>query len=113
MLYLLKYLSLGAGFLPEKCQFVRVPVITNAACESDYSGKITDSMMCAGYQGQGGKDACQGDSGGPLVCNNNGNAVIVGAVSWGFGCADPNFPGVYARVTHFLDWIKSNMVNFI
>ena len=108
-----KYFSLGAGFLPETCQFVRVPVITNAACESDYSGKITDSMMCAGYQGQGGKDACQGDSGGPLVCNNNGNAVIVGAVSWGFGCADPNFPGVYARLTHFLDWIKSNMVNFI
>ena len=56
-------------------QWVRVPAITNADCQSDYQsffddygdGEITDSMICAGYRGEGGKDACQGDSGGPLV----------------------------------------------
>ena len=57
-------------------------------------------------------DACNGDDGGPLVCNDgNDKAVIFGVVSkLGPGCADPNYPGVYSKVSHALDWIKSNMV---
>ena len=87
-----------------------MPAITNADCYSDYGGQITDSMICAGYRGVGGKDACQGDSGGPLICNDNGKAVLAGVVSWGFGCAAPQYPGVYSRVTHVLEWIQANMV---
>ena len=67
-------------------------------------------MFCAGYPGVGGKDACNGDSGGPFVCNVNNKAVIAGIVSWGEKCALPEYPGVYARVTKILDWIKDNMV---
>ena len=52
-----------------------------------------------------------GDSGGPIVCNEDGKAIISGVFSWGLGCSEPNHPGVYARVTSALDWIKSNMVN--
>ena len=67
-------------------------------------------MFCAGYPGVGGKDACNGDSGGPFVCNVNSKAVIAGIVSFGYVCAVPYNPGVYARVTKILDWIKNNMV---
>jgi len=101
-------LSAG-GSTPETLKYVRVPAITNTACNNDYGGSITDSMICAGYPGVGGKDACQGDSGGPFVCNDGGKAVIAGVVSWGNGCALATHPGVYARTTYVLDWIKSQM----
>ena len=99
------------GSTSNTLQYVRVPAITNIACNAAYGGFITDSMLCAGYPNVGGKDACQGDSGGPYVCNDNGKAVIAGVVSWGNGCALADFPGVYARVTMVLSWIQSNMVS--
>jgi len=87
---------------------VSVPVVPNEVCNqpSAYDGLITDDMLCAGLVGEGGKDSCQGDSGGPLFASDSlGNHVLVGVVSWGYSCAEPNYPGVYARVAHFHDWI--------
>lgn len=79
-----------------------VPIYNQEKCAKAYKniGTITDRMICAGFD-KGGKDACQGDSGGPLVTNN----VLVGVVSWGYGCAVPNFPGVYSRVASVRHWI--------
>ncbi|KAM8851853.1 hyaluronan-binding protein 2 [Synchiropus picturatus] len=71
-----------------------------------YGSILDNSMFCAGYL-QGGVDSCQGDSGGPLTCNDNNSHIVYGLVSWGDQCGKKNKPGVYTRVTHFLDWIKS------
>ncbi|XP_037068991.1 serine protease 44-like [Pollicipes pollicipes] len=92
-------------------QFVRVPIMENADCQSDYAADrigITRRMVCAAYP-EGGKDSCQGDSGGPMaVVGDNDIYTQVGVVSFGKGCALPGYPGVYARVSEFGDWIRRN-----
>jgi len=83
-----------------------VPVVSDDDCRADYGeNRIQDSMVCAGYT-NGGYDSCQGDSGGPLVEDSTGNQV--GIVSWGNGCAEAGYPGVYTEVAYFRDWITEN-----
>ncbi|XP_017862556.1 PREDICTED: trypsin-7 [Drosophila arizonae] len=94
-------------------QEVEVPVLDNDECvaQTNYTQKmITKNMMCSGYPGVGGRDSCQGDSGGPLVRLRPDDKRFeqIGIVSWGNGCARPNYPGVYTRVTKYLDWIVEN-----
>lgn len=96
-------LAQGASSLPATLQSVWVPVVAQATCNAAYWGGITDNMLCAGYLA-GGRDACQGDSGGPYAVNGQ----LVGVVSWGSGCAQRNYPGVYARVANYRTWISSN-----
>jgi len=90
---------------------VDVPIVSNAICNapSSYNGAVTDNMLCAGLAA-GGKDSCQGDSGGPLIVSDgNGGWLQAGVVSWGYGCAQPNLYGVYARVSQFKDWIDQQI----
>ena len=64
-------------------------------------------MICAGIT-QGGIDTCQGDSGGPMVRKDASGAWRqVGIVSWGEGCARPNFAGIYSQVSTFSSAITS------
>ncbi|KAH8290863.1 hypothetical protein KR054_006567 [Drosophila jambulina] len=99
------------GPISDTLQEVEVPILTQQECrESNYGeSKITDNMICAGYVEQGGKDSCQGDSGGPMHVLGSGEAYqLAGIVSWGEGCAKPNAPGVYTRVSNFNQWIEEN-----
>ena len=90
---------------------VDVQYPSTCRANSDYGpSEITDNMICAGVMG-GGKDACQGDSGGPLVrYDGTGNPWLTGIVSWGYGCADADYPGVYTRVANYTDWITEKLV---
>lgn len=86
-----------------------MPILPNAQCRTyPHYGNINDAQICAGYV-TGGYDACQGDSGGPLFEQIDGSPVQVGIVSWGIGCGRPNRPGVYTRLTSYLDWIGATM----
>ncbi|XP_066592332.1 trypsin delta-like [Prorops nasuta] len=92
------------GSLTNQLRQVDVPLISSSQCSMLYKGRmISSKMLCAGYVNTGGKDACQGDSGGPLVQGGR----LIGIVSWGFGCAEPAYPGVYTRVAYFRSWIRS------
>ena len=99
----------SGGPSPDLLHQVEVPIVSTAVCNdpTSYNGDITENMMCAGFAA-GGKDACQGDSGGPLyVPDDEGGWVEAGIVSWGIGCAAPNFYGVYTRVSQYQTWIES------
>ncbi|XP_037959640.1 trypsin-1-like [Teleopsis dalmanni] len=94
----------------EQLRAAIVPKANQEYCKDAYKnfGTITERMICAGYI-NGGKDACQGDSGGPLVYNN----TLFGVVSWGYGCARPNYPGVYSRVAAVRDWIEQIVGHYL
>ncbi|XP_034179310.1 venom protease [Osmia lignaria lignaria] len=89
---------------------VEVPVWPQASCVQSFVQRIPRTVMCAGAY-EGGRDACQGDSGGPLLHRlENGKWVNIGIVSWGIRCGEPGRPGIYTRVSSYLDWIFENAV---
>jgi secreted trypsin-like serine protease len=88
-----------------------VPDVDDQTCGAAYrdSGAnfVDEAMLCAGLFGTGGVDTCQGDSGGPMVLRTAADAYVqVGIVSWGHGCAQAQFPGVYTQVSTYADKIN-------
>ncbi|KAK5638879.1 hypothetical protein RI129_013174 [Pyrocoelia pectoralis] len=94
----------SGGPSSKQLQVVEVNEEDRDACVSAYGGEITERMICFKDAGQ---DSCQGDSGGPLVSSDG----QIGVVSWGYGCADPRYPGVYSHVNneHLREYIDSNV----
>ena len=105
------------GEQPKTLQWIKIPIVSTEKCKqsgwSDAGITIGDDNICVASE-TGSKSPCMGDSGGPLVCQNGNSAVITGVVSWGNKCSSsPEKPGIFAKVTYFLDWIKANMVIII
>ncbi len=100
---------------PYQLQQVSFPIISNEECNESYNqtagyynDPITENMMCGG-EAEGGKDTCQGDSGGPLVIRDGDTWKLAGITSWGAGCGEAGFYGIYSRVSKFLDFINENL----
>jgi hypothetical protein len=97
--------------LSDKLKDVEVPLRNHDECAANYKQidqlEITDNMLCAGDTAST-RDSCNGDSGGPLMLPGSDNSFdLVGIVSFGStaGCAQGEYPGVYTRVSRYLDWI--------
>ncbi|XP_059052819.1 trypsin-1-like [Achroia grisella] len=84
----------------------KVKIVNQDTCARAYLriATITTGMICASAQDPP-RDACQGDSGGPLVANG----TLIGIVSWGEGCANVSYPGVYTRISAYDSWIKTKL----
>jgi trypsin len=100
--------SQGNSTPPAQMQVASVPITTDQYCANAYPNGLGQflnnasfdpkTMVCAGYP-KGGTDTCEGDSGGPLLAPLPGGGVrLVGATSFGNGCAQAGKPGVYARL---------------
>ncbi|EST34730.1 S1 family peptidase [Streptomyces roseochromogenus] len=82
-----------------------VPIVADSSCKTSYGSDFVQSdMVCAGLT-TGGVDTCQGDSGGPLLIGG----VLAGITSWGEGCAEAGYPGVYTRLTTFSDLVTAQV----
>ncbi len=110
-------LNYQTGGMVNELRHVDVNYVDNKQCQKDYDKaglRITDQMLCAGVS-DGSQDACNGDSGGPLVSKSGPDRdgieyhTHVGVVSWGIGCGHKDYPGVYARTSSRIDWVKTEM----
>jgi secreted trypsin-like serine protease len=97
-------LTSDGGDASDTLREAQVPVVSDADCTKAYqlAGPVSEfnpsTMLCAGYLGRGGVDTCQGDSGGPLLVPTTAGFRQAGITSWGAGCADKDYPGVYGRI---------------
>jgi trypsin len=109
----------SGGDQPDVLQEARVPIVADDVAAEAYpylvegvdplfGGFESRTQVAAGYP-EGGVDTCQGDSGGPLLVPAGGEMRLVGDTSYGRGCAEPDYPGVYGRLadTTLREWIRS------
>jgi secreted trypsin-like serine protease len=107
------------GDQPAVLQEANVPIVADEVAAEAYpylvegvdpvfGGFESQTQVAAGFP-EGGVDTCQGDSGGPLLVPAGTDMRLVGDTSYGAGCAEPGFPGVYGRPADatMREWIRS------
>ncbi|KAI1286062.1 Serine proteinase stubble [Halotydeus destructor] len=95
-------------------KYTNMTILSNERCVEEFEkGGRTETIghefLCARHGAGNETDACIGDSGGPLVVKDGDQFAVVGIVSWGVGCANAPFPGVYTNITTYLHWIRANL----
>jgi trypsin len=101
------YITEAGGKTQTALRTVDVPQVGTKICSAVYP-LVTDNQVCAGYT-TSGMDSCSGDSGGPLFYRTGSDVTLVGAVSYGRGCARAGYYGVYTRVSKFLSFVKDTL----
>ena len=95
--------------LPDRMQAVGLPIVDNRTCAAAMShlGEVTDRMVCAGPEQEGGY-VFNGFSGDPLVVPGGVTGWSqLGILSWGdFSSGKAGTYGVYTRVAPYIDWIQ-------
>lgn len=93
----------GIGLASGDLIQLELSFVSDEICFGNYDGSlVANSMMCAIDLCD---DLCNSHIGNPLTFND----VQVGLGSWGYGCANPDYPGVFTQVDAFLDFINENM----
>uniref|UniRef100_A0A1I8PC22 CLIP domain-containing serine protease n=1 Tax=Stomoxys calcitrans TaxID=35570 RepID=A0A1I8PC22_STOCA len=92
-------------------QKVSLALADQKFCRQQY-GKfglsIESTHMCAGGT-VANEDSCRGDSGAPLMSYRDGVWILEGIVSFGRRCGLEGWPGVYARVGVYTEWISKKI----
>lgn len=96
------------GF-PAILQRAQVQIVSDADCDAVYDPFSNDLMVCATGPAFS-TDTCWGDSGGPLAVSISGRWEIQGITSFGTGCAEDPYPGVYTEVFQYVDWITQKLL---
>nr|XP_039272153.1 transmembrane protease serine 12-like [Styela clava] len=100
------------GYASKRLRAAQVFILDPEVCAKAYGPTFnTEKMICAGHM-NGKADSCQGDSGGPLMCQRCSSCqwYVAGLVSYGRGCGQPGYPGIYTRVSYFEDWLREKGV---
>ncbi|XP_074603910.1 uncharacterized protein LOC141857319 isoform X2 [Brevipalpus obovatus] len=99
------------GPQPRFLQELRMPIVDHQTCKNSTAYQVSQNMFCAGYAQEVIGDACKGDSGGPFVGQSNDRWYLLGIVSWGEGCGRAGKYGFYTKVSNYIDWLNSVIVN--
>nr|XP_036675087.1 serine protease 7 [Drosophila suzukii] len=88
-------------------QRLDLPVNDHDSCARKFATRnihLISSQLCVG--GEFYRDSCDGDSGGPLMRRAYEQFWYQeGVVSFGNRCGLEGWPGVYTRVSDYMDWI--------
>lgn len=91
--------GLGLFDGPNRMRAAEVPIVSDDECEAAYGAGLSPGLaVCAGRTNL---DTCQGDSGGPMFVPTSGGFRQIGITSFGFGCGEIGFPGVYTQVSAY------------